>query len=93
MGNSLGIGTLIILTDVEFVKINYMKNDEKNLKKVKVKELKEYLKKGEFASGSMKPKVEAAIDFIEKGGKKVIIPSLDKLIPAMEGKTGTTITK
>jgi len=49
------------------------------------------LKQGHFPAGSMGPKIEAAIDFLEKGGKQVIITSIDKLMQAVEGKAGTHI--
>jgi len=56
-------------------------------------ELKKYYKEGHFPSGSMGPKILAAIRFIESGGKKVIISHVDKAWEAFNGKTGTHITK
>ena len=50
-----------------------------------------YLDEGQFPKGSMGPKIEAAILFLQKGGKNVIITSIDKLQDAIEGKTGTRI--
>ena len=93
LGNSLGLKTLVILTDVEFVYLNYGRENQMRLRKASVSTLKKCLKKGHFSEGSMKPKVEAAVDFINKGGRKVIITSLNKLIPAVNGKTGTIITR
>ncbi len=93
LANSLNIKEIVILTDVEFVFLNYKKENQKKLKKIKINELKKLLKKNEFGKGSMKPKIEACINFIEKGGKKAVITSLNKLIPALKGKTGTQITK
>jgi len=58
-----------------------------------VEEAKQYHAEGHFAKGSMEPKVRAAIRFIEAGGQKAIITSLDKAFDALEGKAGTTITK
>ena len=63
------------------------------LRNVKLKEMKKYLKAGHFAEGSMKPKIEASIEFIEKGGKEVIITSLNKLLSAIDGKTGTKVLR
>ena len=83
----------MILTDVEFVYLNFGNKNQKKLRNVKVKELRKYLKEMHFSEGSMKPKIEAAIGFIEKGGKEVIITSLNKLLPAMNRKTGTVISK
>ena len=83
----------LILTDVEKVKLNFGKQNEKELDKMSVEEAKKYLEEGHFLPGSMGPKVKACIRFIESGGKKAIITSLDKAIDALEGKTGTLIYK
>lgn len=93
LANSLNIKEMVILTDVEFVYTNFNKENQKEIRKISVKELKELLEKGEFATGSMKPKIEACINFLEKGGKKAVITSLEQLIPVMNGKTGTEIVK
>jgi len=93
LATSLGIKEMIILTDVEFVYLNYGKKNQKKIREIKVNELKELMKKGEFGKGSMQPKIEACIKFIENGGTKTIITSLKKLIPAINGETGTQITK
>ena len=84
---------LLILTDVNGAAINYRKPDEKWLRKITVAEAKKYLQEGQFAKGSMGPKMLAAIRFIEWGGKRAIITSLDKAYDAIEGKTGTEIVK
>ncbi|MEM3506881.1 MAG: carbamate kinase [Candidatus Bathyarchaeia archaeon] len=83
----------LILTDIEKVKLNFGKPDEKELDKMSVEEAKKYLEEGHFLPGSMGPKVKACIRFIEFGGKKAIITSLDKAIDALDGKTGTLIYK
>ncbi|MDO8538688.1 MAG: carbamate kinase [archaeon] len=93
LANSLGAQILVILTDTEFVKINYGTVQEKNIHQAKAKLLKNYLMHGEFEEGSMKPKIEACLEFLRKGGRKAIITSLNKLIPALEEKTGTIITR
>ncbi len=82
---------LVILTDVENVYLNYRKSSQKPINTVSVGEMKGYLEKGHFAEGSMKPKVLAAIKFVEDGGKFAIITSLDKLVDALSGKAGTII--
>jgi carbamate kinase len=84
---------LLILTDVNGAAINYKKPDEKWLRKITVAEAKKHLQEGQFAKGSMEPKMRAAIRFIEWGGKRAIITSLDKAYDAIEGKTGTEIVK
>ena len=83
----------LILTDVEQVKLNYKTPQEKGISHMTVEEAKRYREEGHFAKGSMEPKVRAAIRFIEAGGEKAIITSLDKAMDALEGKAGTTITK
>lgn len=84
---------LVILTDVENVYLNYNEPDQEALDQVTIKEARDYLEEGHFARGSMKPKVKAGIEFVESGGEKAIITSLSKLQEALDGKTGTTITK
>ena len=58
-----------------------------------IEEAKKYLAEGHFKVGSMKPKVEAGIRFIEKGGDRSVIGSLFSAVAALEGRDGTTITK
>ena len=93
LANSMDAQLLLILTDVEFVKINFGTKHEKNLHKIKARQLKNYLLHGQFEEGSMKPKVEAVLAFLQKGGKKAIITSLNKLVAALNEETGTIITK
>lgn len=85
---------LLILTAVEQVKIHFGKENEQNLSKITVDMAKQYIEDGEFAAGSMLPKVEACIDFLQHShNKKAIITSLEKAIDAINGKTGTTIVE
>ncbi|MBD3383179.1 MAG: carbamate kinase [candidate division Zixibacteria bacterium] len=84
---------LLILTGVDNVALNYGKLDQVLLGEVKYDEMKQYLTEGHFPPGSMGPKVEAALGFLDIGGKKVIITSIEKAVEAVEGKAGTTITK
>jgi carbamate kinase len=83
---------LIILTYVEKVAINFNKSNQKWLNHISLEEAKKYMEEGHFPPGSMGPKIKAAINFLESGGKKVIITSIDKLPDAMKEKTGTHIT-
>ena len=93
LAQDVGAEVLLILTDVENVYLNYNQPNQERLGRVTVSEMKEYVEEGHFARGSMKPKVEAGIKFVEDGGKKAVITSLDKVLDALEGKTGTTITQ
>jgi len=83
----------MILTDVDQVKLNYKTPAEKGLSELTVEEAKRYHAEGHFAKGSMEPKVRAAIRFIEAGGERAIITSLDKAVDALEGRAGTRITR
>ncbi len=82
---------LFILTGVEQVAINFGTPKQQNLLEMTVEEALRYMDEGQFPKGSMGPKIEAAILFLQKGGKNVIITSIDKLQEAIEGKTGTRI--
>ncbi len=83
----------LILTNVKNVFLDFGKKSEKAIKKMSVKEAKKYLKEGAFPAGSMGPKVGAAVEFIEQGGKKAIIAHLRDFLPALKGKAGTIIVK
>ncbi len=84
---------LMILTEVEKVAINFNKPDQRNLDNLNLEDAVKYIEEGQFAPGSMLPKVEAAMKFVRAyPNKKAIITSLDKAIDALEGKTGTVIT-
>ena len=66
------------------------------MNKIKLKEIKEYYKEGQFPAGNIGPKIEAAINFLEAGenkDKKVIITDIDNIEKALMGKSGTTITR
>ena len=85
--------TLMILTEVEKVAINWGKPDQKNLDHMSLTEAARYVGEGHFAPGSMLPKVQACMKFVRAfPSKKAIITSLDKAIDALEGKTGTVVT-
>ncbi|MCW3991108.1 MAG: carbamate kinase [Candidatus Bathyarchaeota archaeon] len=81
----------LILTDVEKVKLNFGKPEERSIDKMNLDEARRYLEEGHFFPGSMGPKVEACIRFLERGGEKAIITSLNRAVEALEGKTGTII--
>ncbi|MDO5491175.1 MAG: carbamate kinase [Bacillota bacterium] len=84
---------LMILTEVEKVSIHYNTPQQEDLAGMTLAEATRYVEAGEFAPGSMLPKVEAAMKFVRRyPNKKAIITSLDKAVDALEGKTGTVIT-
>ncbi|SHH97086.1 carbamate kinase [Desulfosporosinus lacus] len=82
---------LIISTGVPTVYLNYGKPNEKALDKVTLAELKQYVTENHFAPGSMLPKIQAVISFLENGGKEAIITNPESLEEAVAGKTGTHI--
>ena len=83
----------VILTDVEVAKLNFGKPDEKAVRRMTVSEAKQYLQEGHFLAGSMGPKVRACVRFVEAGGQRAVITSLDKILDGLDGKTGTEIVK
>lgn len=86
--------TLIILTAVDQVAINFGKENEKWLDEITIDQAKVYIEEGHFAPGSMLPKVQAAISFAEtKEGRQALITSLEKAAAGLQGKTGTIIKK
>lgn len=93
LAEALGADTFMVLTDVEHALINFGKDNEKAVGKVSLAEIKKYSEEGHFLAGSMGPKVQATMKFVEKGGARAIITSLNKALDAIEGKTGTIITK
>ena len=84
---------LLILTAVDQVYINYNEENEQKIHKMTVKEAKEFIKEKEFSEGSMLPKVEACIEFASKSNGYAVITSLKKAKLALEGKTGTVISR
>ncbi len=87
----LDVDIFMILTGVDEVYLNYGKSDQKVLKELKISDAKTYMKNNQFPSGSMGPKIEAAISFVEKTGRQCVITSLEKVSEAMEGKAGTFV--
>ena len=93
LAKNLGADTFIISTAVDAVYLNFGQEDQKPLSRVSLFEVKRYLEEGHFKPGSMKPKIEAIIQFLENGGEKAIITSPENLLKAIKGEAGTTITK
>jgi carbamate kinase len=93
LGIDINADILMILTDVEQVALNYNTPEEKLIDSMTVAEAKQYVAEKHFKEGSMKPKVESAIRFVENGGEKSIISSLFNASIAVKGKAGTTITR
>ena len=86
---------LIILTAVDAVCVNYNKPDQKELSSMTIAECEKYIAEGQFAPGSMLPKVESCMEFVKNNdhGGTALITSLARAADALEGKTGTVITR
>ena len=91
LGNVLGLDELLIVTAVDRVAINFGKPDQKELAEIRLDDLKKLHAEGHFPPGSMGPKIDAAIRFIEGGGKRAIIGHMERAIPALLGETGTHV--
>jgi carbamate kinase len=92
LASDIGASVLLILTDVENVYAGYGTPEERPLHRIGVAEAERLLAAGEFAAGSMGPKVEAAIQFVRSGGKRAIIARLDQGEEAVAGTAGTEIS-
>lgn len=93
LATALGAELLIISTAVEKVALNFGTPEQKSLDTMTLAEAKQYLKEGtHFAKGSMAPKIQACIWFLERGGKKAIITDPAHISEALRGETGTAIT-
>ncbi|MDN5325076.1 MAG: carbamate kinase [Thermosipho sp. (in: thermotogales)] len=93
LAKEINADVLIILTGVEKVYLNYGKENQKELDILTISDAKRYLSEGHFPKGSMGPKIEAAIDFVESTGKECIITDMTVLDKALRGETGTKIIK
>lgn len=89
----VGAGDLLILTDVERVAVNYGRPGQRDLREMTVAEARRHLAAGQFPAGTMGPKIEAAIGFLEAGGERVTIGSLDSAAAALAGRAGTRIRR
>ncbi len=92
LASNIKADVFIISTAVEKIYLNFGKEDQKALDFVTLDELRKYKEEGHFKKGSMLPKVEAIIKFLEKGGTKAIVTNPENIRKAVEGKTGTHIT-
>jgi len=91
MANVLGIKLLMILTAVPRVAINFGTAQQRELDRVTKRELRDLQAEGHFPAGSMGPKIEAALRFLEGGGERVIIAHLEEAVSALRGESGTHV--
>jgi carbamate kinase len=93
LAKNLGADTFIISTAVDAAYLNFGKADQKPISGTVLSEIKQFLADGHFKPGSMKPKMEAIIQFLESGGKKAIITSPKNLLKAIKVECGTMVMK
>jgi carbamate kinase len=93
LGRDIGAEVLVIATDVEHVVLGYGTDDELPLHLVTPAEMRAIAQEQRFASGSMGPKVEAAVRFVESGGRRAVITSLEMIEEAVHGRAGTVIER
>jgi carbamate kinase len=93
LASNIGAQKLIIVTTVAQAALRYGQPGQQWLDTLTVAEARAYLAAGEFPAGSMGPKIEAAIDFVERGGRECIITSTEQVARAVEGKAGTHIVR
>ena len=91
LARSIGADLFLISTAVEQVYLNFGKPDQKPIDVMTVAEAKRYMEEGHFAKGSMLPKIQAIIWFLEAGGKEAIITNPENIARALRGETGTRI--
>ena len=91
LARSIGADLFLISTAVEKVYLNFNKPDQKALDVMTIAEAKKFMKEGHFAKGSMLPKVQAIIWFLESGGQEAIITNPENIARALRGETGTRI--
>lgn len=93
LANLLGADQLVISTGVPKVAINFGKPTQRDLDRLTRDEAAQYLSEGHFGKGSMGPKIEAAIRYLDGGGQRVVITSPDRIEDAVEGRAGTVIER
>jgi len=91
LAHSIGADLFLISTSVEKVALHYGTPHQKWLDEMTVAEARQYMAEGHFAPGSMKPKIEAVIDFLQRGGREALITNPENIERALQGETGTRV--
>lgn len=92
LASTIHADLLLISTAVEKAALNFKKPDQKWLDHMTLAEAKQYITEGHFAKGSMLPKIQAIVKFLEQGGKKALLTNPENIGRALRGETGTHIT-
>jgi carbamate kinase len=93
LARDLGADVVLFLTGVDRVAVDFGRPSQRFLDRLTVAEARRLLAAGEFPPGSMGPKVEAAVEFVERGGARAVITSLDRIAEAVAGRAGTAIVR
>jgi carbamate kinase len=93
LAEEVGVDIFLIATDVQGAALNYGQADQRFLRTMPVNDAMRYLEQGHFPPGSMRPKIEAAIQFLQTGGKRAVISSIETIEAAIQGRAGTEIVK
>ena len=93
LANEIGAQLFVISTDVERVSLNFGTQNEVPLEATTAADVRKYITEGHFPPGSMGPKMQAAVDFLENGGEEVIITNPESLGRALDGEAGTRIVR
>ena len=91
LARNVGAQRFCILTAVDKVALRFGSEDQTDLDRMTLREARSYFEQGEFPPGSMGPKIEAAIQFLEDGGEEVLVTSVEKMSQGLRGETGTRI--
>ncbi|MEF8757379.1 MAG: carbamate kinase [Halobacteriales archaeon] len=92
LGRNIDADELLILTDVDAAYLDYGDPDQRPIREADAVTMREHLDAGEFGAGSMGPKIEAAVDFVEGGGDRAVVTSLSAAEDALAGGAGTVVT-
>jgi carbamate kinase len=93
LARELHADLLLISTAVEKVSLNYRKPNQRNLDRITLPDARRYYEEGHFARGSMGPKIQASINYLEHGGKAALITMPETMGRALAGQTGTWIVR
>ena len=93
LARGLGADVLVIATDVEHVELDFGTEHARPLRRATSAQLRAHAAAGQFASGSMGPKVEAVVRFVEQGGRRAVITSLEQIAEAVTGQAGTVVER
>ena len=93
LAEEVGVDIFLIATDVQGVALNYGKQNQEFLRSLTTRQATRFLAQGHFPPGSMGPKIEAAVQFIRKTGKRAVIASIEDIESAVKGESGTEIVK